>query len=68
MTTLGKFGIDTRKDRGDMLVGFAVRTNLEIMNTYPYCKPSKIIETKNEIYFIPANKLNTAKNMAVLNT
>ena len=38
---LPNFGIDTQNDRGDMLVGFAERNNLKIINTFFDCKASK---------------------------
>ena len=34
MTELGHFGIDNQNDRGDLLVGFAAKKNLRIMNTF----------------------------------
>ena len=41
MKMLPNFGIDTQNDRGDMLVGFAERNNLKIINTFFDCKASK---------------------------
>ena len=31
MTSIRSLGIDTRNDRGDILAGFAARTNLKVM-------------------------------------
>ena len=74
MTALGNFGIDTRNERGEMLVGFAERNNLKIMNTFFMRKASRKWtwkspngETKNEIDFILTDRQNTVKNVAVLN-
>ena len=74
MKTLENFGIDTQNDRGDMLVGFAERNNLKIMNTFFDHKVSKKWmwkrqngKTKNEIDFILTYKLNSVKNVAVFN-
>ena len=57
-----------------MLVGFAERNNLKIMNTFFDHKVSKKwtwkspnSETKNEIDFILTDKLNTVRNVAALN-
>ena len=41
MTALRNFGIDTQNDRGDMLIGFAERNYLKIMNTFFDHKPNK---------------------------
>ena len=74
MTTLGNFGIDTENFRDDMLVRFADINNLKIINTFFDRKTSKEGtwknlngKTKDYIYFIFTNKLNTVKNAVVLN-
>ena len=41
MTVKRNFGIDTRNDSGDMLIRFAERNNLMIINTFFYHKASK---------------------------
>ena len=41
MTSLGNFALETGNDRGDMLVRFAERNNLKIMNTFFDHKASK---------------------------
>ena len=41
MTVIENFVIDTRNDRGDMLVGLKERRNQKNMNTFFYHKTSK---------------------------
>ena len=71
MTTIGNLGRYNQNDNDDMLVWFAGRNNLKIMNTFFVRKASKMWknpngETKNEIDFFLTNKLNTVKNMVLL--
>ena len=42
MTALVSFGIDTFNDLGDMLVGFAWKNNLKILNTFFNYKASTV--------------------------
>ena len=72
--SVGKFGIDRRNDRGDMLVEFAEKNNLKIMNTFFLKKINRKWtwrspngETKNEIDFILSDKKHIIKDVTVLN-
>ena len=73
-TAVGNFGIGNRNDRGDLLVEFAERNQLKIMNTFFQKKanrkwtwkgPNGI--TKNEIDFILTNRSDIVKDVTVLN-
>ena len=66
---------DTENYTYDMLVGFAERNNSRIMNAFFDRKTNKKWtweipngETKEDIYSILTNELNTVKNVAILNT
>ena len=71
---MGNFGIGSRNNRGDMLVEFAERNNLKIMNTFFNKKENRKWtwrspngETKNEIDFILSEKASIIKDVTVLN-
>ena len=74
ISAIGKFGIGDRNERGDSLVNFAETHSLKIANTFYKKKESRKWtwvgpngETKNEIDFILTDRLDTVKDITVLN-
>ena len=69
---LGKYGVGRRNERGDRLVEFAASRNLYIANT-KFQKKSKWTwkspdgKTLNEIDFIMTSRIDTVKDVKVLN-
>lgn len=69
---LGKYGVGHRNERGDRLIEFATSRNLHIANT-KFQKKSKWTwkspdgKTLNEIDFIMTNRIDTVKDVKVLN-
>ncbi|KAI5706767.1 hypothetical protein M8J75_011119 [Diaphorina citri] len=71
---VGKFGVGERNDRGQRLIQFSEETRLKIMNTFfkkqtqrKWTWRSPNHEIRNEIDFILANKMETIKDVTVLN-
>ena len=71
---IGKFGVGERNDRGELLVSFAEKHNLKVMNTFfqkrkgrKWTWKSPNGATKNEIDFILGDKNNSIKNVTVIN-
>ena len=73
-SSVGKFGVGERNERGEVLVSFAEKYNLRIMNTFfqkrkgrKWTWKSPNGATKNEIDFIIADKNNSVNNVTVIN-
>ena len=72
-TALGNHGVDSRNERGQILVNFAENHSLKIMNTFFYKKVHRKWTWKspcgvtNEIDFILTNRRDIMKNVTVLN-
>ena len=73
-SSVGNFGVGERNGRGELLVNFAEKYNMRIMNTFfkkregrKWTWRSPNGTTKNEIDFIIADKNNTVKNVTVIN-
>ena len=71
---IGNFGVDSRNSRGDLLVEFAARNNLKIMNTFFKKRASRKWtwrgpngEVKNEIDFILSGRIDVVKDVSVIN-
>lgn len=74
INSIGKFGVGDRNDRGESLIEFAETHSLKIANTFYKKKESRKWtwigpngETKNEIDFILTDRLDTVKDITVLN-
>ena len=71
---IGKFGVGERNDRGELLVNFAEKYNMRVMNTFfqkrvgrKWTWRSPNGTTKNEIDFILADESNSVSNVTVIN-
>ena len=73
-TSMGKFGIGERNERGDKLINFAETYGLKIANTFfqkregrKWTWKSPDGKTKNEIDFIMTDKIDNIKDVTVIN-
>ena len=71
---VGKFGVGERNDRGELLVNFAEKYNMRVMNSFfqkragrKWTWRSPNGTTKNEIDFVLADESNSVSNVTVIN-